>query len=791
RPFINRENLDTDISVTINTTAVINCPVSGDPQPDVVWYKNGVPFDATNQPRYEVLGEGRQLRIYNAQLTDVGVYTCAAKSRAGEDAIDYNINILVPPIIGRINVNIYPKVLKDSSVVIYCPAQGVPTPSISWFKDGQPLEEKPGVIETRSEGTELVLHNAKIVDAGRYECVAKNPAGESSQVYELDVQVIPTISLTDLNTTHNVIENRTVVLECPAEGTPTPTILWFYRGIPLDSDSDPGLTISEDGTRLRIASVQITDAGAYVCIATNEAGDAELDHILSVLVPPVVDHNAVDANPRVIKGHTAIINCPVSSVPFPDIEWTNAGKPVIEDTRVEILSSGLQLRITSAEESDAAQYACVASNPAGEVSLDFDLVVLVPPSIDESNVVYDRKVNQGRTVQMACPVHGEPAPTVSWLLNGRPIQALDRVRILENNLVLEIDGVKLTDSARYTCIATNEAGQLERNFDLEVLLRPTIDNESVQTTIVVTRNKTARFNCLASGTPHPNITWTRHGKPLRSSPHPTIRLLGDGQTLELSDAQISDAGRYTCRATNAAGTDSLQYELKVYVLPTINNEMPDHLHVTQGRSISMRCTARGTPEPNIIWMKDENILALEDDPRLKLLDKESTLQLTDAQPDDAAKYTCHAENEAGYAEKFFHLQVYGLQHTFNCPKRRLWYNLEVDWGVKIRTIKPKDSDVFRNVWTREGEVFALHDSNVIIKKSEAVDQFCARASERGLTQQGKTQGRSQLTSRSHQEEAPGRKHSTNNQFNNIASQDTPDLDSARPSTPAETRKQGQ
>ena len=95
--------------------------------------------------------------------------------------------------------------------------------------------------------------------------------------------VTPTISLDGLDTTHDVIQNRTVTLDCPAEGAPRPTILWFYKGIPLDNEFATGLTISEDGKTLRIASAQLSDAGDYVCIATNEAGDAQLDHILNVL----------------------------------------------------------------------------------------------------------------------------------------------------------------------------------------------------------------------------------------------------------------------------------------------------------------------------------------------------------------------------------------------------------------------------------------------------------------------------------------------------------------------------
>lgn len=55
------------------------------------------------------------------------------------------------------------------------------------------------------------------------------------------------------------------------------------------------------------------------------------------------------------------------------------------------------------------------------------MFVLVPPSIDESNVVYDRKVNVDRKVQLECPVHGIPIPTVEWMVNGQPAQKFDHL----------------------------------------------------------------------------------------------------------------------------------------------------------------------------------------------------------------------------------------------------------------------------------------------------------------------------------------------------------------------------
>jgi len=77
-----------------------------------------------------------------------------------------------------------------------------------------------------------------------------------------------------------------------------------------------------------------------------------------------------------------------------------------------------------------------------------------------------------RTVLLECPVSGVPAPSVTWLKNGRPLPLSvsgRRVRRLDGGRRVEIRRANVDDTARYTCVAVNAAGRLRRDFDLQVL----------------------------------------------------------------------------------------------------------------------------------------------------------------------------------------------------------------------------------------------------------------------------------------------------------------------------------
>jgi Immunoglobulin I-set domain len=93
----------------------------------------------------------------------------------------------------------------------------------------------------------------------------------------------------------------------------------------------------------------------------------------------------------------------------------------------------------------------------------------VPPVIDEANIVNNPKVILNRTVLLECPVSGFPPPQVQWLKNGEPLDVQPGITLIGSGRVVEIARVQLYDTARYTCVALNDAGELRRDYDLEVL----------------------------------------------------------------------------------------------------------------------------------------------------------------------------------------------------------------------------------------------------------------------------------------------------------------------------------
>jgi hemicentin len=72
----------------------MECIASGVPDPTIQWLREGSPFSFVSNPNLRVLEGGRRLQVNNAQLLDIGGYTCVAGNVAGNTSKEFILGVL-------------------------------------------------------------------------------------------------------------------------------------------------------------------------------------------------------------------------------------------------------------------------------------------------------------------------------------------------------------------------------------------------------------------------------------------------------------------------------------------------------------------------------------------------------------------------------------------------------------------------------------------------------------------------------------------------------------------------
>ncbi|CAH3144667.1 unnamed protein product [Pocillopora meandrina] len=132
------------------------------------------------------------------------------------------------------------------------------------------------------------------------------------------------------------------------------------------------------------------------------------------------------------------------------------------------------------------------------------------------------------------------------------------------------------------------------------------------------------------------------------------------KTVEIGqeDAKKKDEGKYHCVANNTAGekasNPAFLFVKDLAFLAPETVEDPKNQTVVAGFNLTLNCTAKGSPMPSITWIKNNDSLAIQSNPRIKYIktaldDKQihSQLVIEDAKKEDKGKYHCVANNTAG------------------------------------------------------------------------------------------------------------------------------------------------
>uniref|UniRef100_A0A452TKX0 Neural cell adhesion molecule 1 n=1 Tax=Ursus maritimus TaxID=29073 RepID=A0A452TKX0_URSMA len=366
--------------------AVIVCDVVSSLPPTIIWKHKGRDVILTKDVRFIVLSNN-YLQIRDIKKTDEGTYRCEGRilARGEINFKDIQVIVNVPPTVQARQSIVNATANLGQSVTLVCDAKGFPEPTMSWTKDGEQIEDKEDEKYIFSDdSSELTIRKVDKNDEAEYVCIAENKAGEQDASIHLKVFAKPKITYVENQTAMELEEQ--VTLTCEASGDPIPSITWrtSTRNISSEEKTLDGHMVVRSHARLSsltLKSIQYTDAGEYICTASNTIGQDSQSMYLEVQYAPKLQ------GPVAVytwEGNQVNITCEVFAYPSATISWFRDGQllPSSNYSNIKIYNtpSASYLEVTPDSENDFGNYNCTAVNRIGQESLEFILVQADTPS---------------------------------------------------------------------------------------------------------------------------------------------------------------------------------------------------------------------------------------------------------------------------------------------------------------------------------------------------------------------------------------------------------------------------
>ncbi|XP_054986828.1 neural cell adhesion molecule 1 isoform X17 [Sorex araneus] len=366
--------------------AVIVCDVVSSLPPTIIWKHKGRDVILKKDVRFIVLSNN-YLQIRGIKKTDEGTYRCEGRilARGEINFKDIQVIVNVPPTVQARQSIVNATANLGQSVTLVCDAEGFPEPTMSWTKDGEQIEDEEDEKYIFSDdSSELTIRKVDKNDEAEYVCIAENKAGEQDASIHLKVFAKPKITYVENQTAMELEEQ--VTLTCEASGDPIPSITWrtSTRNISSEEKTLDGHMVVRSHARvssLTLKSIQYTDAGEYICTASNTIGQDSQAMYLEVQYAPKLQ------GPVAVytwEGNQVNITCEVFAYPSATISWFRDGQllPSSNYSNIKIYStpSASYLEVTPDSENDFGNYNCTAVNRIGQESLEFILVQADTPS---------------------------------------------------------------------------------------------------------------------------------------------------------------------------------------------------------------------------------------------------------------------------------------------------------------------------------------------------------------------------------------------------------------------------
>ncbi|XP_076374915.1 Down syndrome cell adhesion molecule 1 isoform X7 [Megalopta genalis] len=470
----------------------LKCVASGNPTPEITWELDGKRLSNTErlQVGQYVTVNGdvvSHLNISSIHTNDGGLYKCIAASKVGSAEHSARLNVYGLPFIRHMDKK---AIVAGETLRVTCPVAGYPIESIVWERDTRvlPINRKQKVFPN---GTLIIENVERMSDQAIYTCVARNAQGYSARgTLEVQVMVGPQLAPFSFGEeAANAGEMATV--QCAViKGDLPLKIVWSLNGRPIEVGhasgdhgfNTPDIVVIRGSKRistLTIDSVAARHAGEYKCTATNAAGSTSHTSVLSVNVPPRWILEPTDK--PFAQGSDARVECKADGFPKPQVTWKRAtGDTPGDYTDLKLSNPDISvedgtLAINNIQKTNEGYYLCEAVNGIGSgLSAVILISVQAPPHFEIK--LKNQTARRGEPAVLQCEAQGEKPIGILWNMNNKRLDPkLDsrytiREEILANGVLsdLSIKRTERSDSALFTCVATNAFGSDDTSIDMIV-----------------------------------------------------------------------------------------------------------------------------------------------------------------------------------------------------------------------------------------------------------------------------------------------------------------------------------
>uniref|UniRef100_A0A8C7AEN9 Neural cell adhesion molecule L1-like protein n=1 Tax=Neovison vison TaxID=452646 RepID=A0A8C7AEN9_NEOVI len=563
------------------------------------WTKDDKPFDLSDS-RIIVSNNSGTFKIPNEGHVShfQGKYRCFASNKLGV-AMSEEIEFIVP------NVPKFPKekidpleVEEGDPVVLPCsPPKGLPPLHIYWMNiELEHIEQDERVY--MSQKGDLYFANVEEKDSRNdYCCFAAFPrlrtivqkmpmkltVNSSNSIKQRNPRLLLPPPELGSESSVTILKGDTLLLECFAEGLPTPQVDWNKIG----GDLPKGRETKENyGKTLKIENVSHRDRGNYRCTANNFLGSTTHDFHVTVEEPPRWTKKPQSG--VYSTGSSGILLCEAEGEPEPTIKWRVNGSPIDKNPFAGDVVSPREISFTNLQPNHTAVYQCEASNVHGTIlaNANIDVVDVRPLIQTEDGENYATVV--GYSAFLHCEFFASPEATVSWqkVEEAKPLEGR-RYHVHENG-TLQINNTTEDDAGSYSCWVENAKGKtaVTANLDIRNATKLQVAPKNPR----VPRLHALELYCESSCDPHLKqslkLSWSKNGEAFEINATEDGRIIIDGANLTISNVTSEDQGIYSCSAHTAL--DSVTDVTQVTVLDV--PDPPENLQLSERQNRSVRLT---------------------------------------------------------------------------------------------------------------------------------------------------------------------------------------------------------